>query len=111
MSSQTYNKSSSKLTEAIRLAKEKIATADRNGHAILKALAKDRRGSVTSARNQTVVSDYREAFAACAKVRDIDKLAFHADWFSSFYKRNYDALMVKSLFDNIVDDADNVRFW
>lgn len=57
------------------------------------------------------IAAYRTAFSACARVRDIDKLAFYAPWFKDFYRRNYDALMIKSIYDNVIDDVDKVRYW
>jgi hypothetical protein len=32
-------------------------------------------------------------------------------WFGEFYKRNVDALMVKSIFGHVIDDVNNVRDW
>jgi len=31
--------------------------------------------------------------------------------FKAFYRRNYDALMVKSIYDNVMNDVDRVRIW
>lgn len=58
-----------------------------------------------------MIEAYRAAFSSCALVLDLDKHAFQAEWFGDFYRRNYDALMVKSLFDNVIDDVDKVRDW
>ena len=60
---------------------------------------------------QSATQYYREAFTACAELLERDKMAFQLDWFKDFYKRNYDALMVKSVYDNVVKDVENVRSW
>jgi hypothetical protein len=57
------------------------------------------------------VEAYNAAFSACALVLDLDRCAFQTPWFSDFYRRNYDALMVKNIFDNIIEDVDKVRDW
>ena len=41
----------------------------------------------------------------------MNKLSFQADWFKDFYRRNYDALMIKSVHDNVIEDVDKVRYW
>jgi hypothetical protein len=103
---------SNKLTEAIKDARARIESADRKGNAILIPLVADKKGCLKSGHKYSeAVSAYKEAFDACARVRDIDRLAFHADWFRDFYRRNYDALMIKSIYDNVVEDVDKVRYW
>eukprot|EP00980_Cylindrotheca_fusiformis_P030097 scaffold24364_cov132-Cylindrotheca_fusiformis.AAC.2 len=102
---------STKLKEAIALAKGKIADADTKGYDILERLVTNERRTKASKGYQEAISAYYEAFEACARVRDIDKLVFHTDWFGGFYQRNYNALMIKSMFDNVKEDVDNVRYW
>mmetsp|Transcript_25806 Transcript_25806/g.55526 ORF Transcript_25806/g.55526 Transcript_25806/m.55526 type:complete len:2059 (-) Transcript_25806:9-6185(-) len=99
---------SSKLMSAIESAIDKISNADDLGHKALDDLLKGRKSS----REFTdAIAAYKEAFAACSQVLSIDKLAFQADWYKAFYRRNYDALMVKSIYDNVMGDVDNVRIW
>jgi len=70
----------------------------------------DNSESLSQARN-SAIDLYFKAFDACSTVIKMDKLAFHVDWFKAFYRRNYDALMVKSIYDNVIDDVDKVREW
>lgn len=102
---------STRLTEAIALAKKKIEIADEKGLAILQPLMKNEKKTKASKAYLNAINAYNEAFEACAFVRDIDKLVFHTEWFSSFYQRNYEALMIKSMFDNVKEDVDSVRYW
>jgi hypothetical protein len=102
---------SSKLAEAIALAREKIESADKKGNAILIQLVTNEKDVKASNKYRHATDAYLEAFEACARVRDMDKLAFHSDWFREFYRRNYDALVIKSMYDNVIDDVDNVRCW
>ena len=98
----------SKLASSIESAKDKIAFADCLGR---KAMIDLRQGNMVASDCTEAIAAFKEAFAACSQVLTIDKLAFQADWFKSFYRRNYDALMVKSIFDNVMNDVDNVRVW
>ena len=100
---------STKITGAVASAKQAIAHADRKGKEILDKLIS--KGSKHTMECGATIAAYRTAFSACARVRDIDKLAFHAPWFQEFYRRNYDALMIKSIYDNVIDDVDKVRYW
>lgn len=102
---------SEKLKEVVFRAKEKIRVADRKGQAILHQLVKSERKTKNSTDYREAINAYNEAFEACARARDIDKLQFHTDWFGEFYQRNYDALMIKSMYDNVKDNVDNVRYW
>jgi hypothetical protein len=102
---------STMLKEAISLAKGKIEEADTKGYRILEQLVKNEKKTRSSKGYLAAISAYNEAFEACARVRDIDKLVFHTDWFGEFYQRNYDALMIKSMLDNVKDGVDNVRYW
>jgi hypothetical protein len=57
------------------------------------------------------VKVYREAFDACARVLALDRLAFQSIYFRTFYQRNYNALMIKSVFDNVIVNVDKVQCW
>ena len=98
----------SKLASSIESAKGKIALADSLGR---KAMIDLRQKCMVARECTDAIAAYKDAFAACSQVLSIDKLAFQADWFKTFYRRNYDALMVKSIFDNVMNDVDNVRAW
>jgi hypothetical protein len=102
---------SKKLFEAIHLARQKIELADGQGNAIIIQLATNEEAVKGSSKYTSAIDAYLEAFNACARVRDIDKLAFHSDWFREFYQRNYDALMIKSVHDNVIANTDKVRYW
>ncbi|KAL9191484.1 LOW QUALITY PROTEIN: hypothetical protein ACHAXT_001190 [Thalassiosira profunda] len=109
LSNGFHHQPTSKLNSAIKAATYKISVADDLGQ---KAFEDLRHRKKMHAKDCTeAIAAYREAFAACAQVIQIDKLAFQADWMKAFYRRNYDALMVKSIFDNLMDDTDNVRHW
>ena len=101
----------SKLMSTIKEAVTKISVADD----LAKKAFDDLKSSGSSTKESTLCATasqaYKEAFAACAQVISIDRLAFQSDWFKSFFRRNYDALMVKSLYDNIIEDVDSVRVW
>lgn len=88
-----------------------IDEADRRGRIAMKSLLEDSRIAKESEEYKSALSSYKDAFQSCAKVLELDKLAFQADWFRVFYRRNYDALMVKSMYDNVIQDVDNVRHW
>ena len=103
---------SAKLVEAIASALEKIEAADKMGNAILIPLvANETEVKRDANKYNSVVDAYVEAFDACARVLEMDKLCFHSDWFSNFYRRNYDALVIKSMYDNVIEDVDKVRYW
>lgn len=101
----------SRLKNAIEVAKNMIATADEAGEKAVRRLLEDEQKAKKESDHDRAIQLYCDSFAACAEVLAIDKLAFHATWFAEFYKRNYDALMIKSIYDNIVEDVDNVRYW
>lgn len=103
--------SMSRLKSAVQDAKTLIAEADKYGGQAMLLLLDDEGPAKKSEAYKTAVTLYYEAFAACAKVRALDKHSFHATWFRDFYKRNYDALMIKSMYDNVVGDVDNTRYW
>jgi len=107
-----YN--SSKLMQAVDRAKKCISDADKAGHVAIKEL----QGGELKAWNgckgdacQTAIDLYMKAFQACGQLLVLDKLAFQVEWFKIFWRRNYDALMVKSLFDNVIANIDSVREW
>ena len=60
---------------------------------------------------EEAVKAYEAAFKACREVLEADKLAFQCSWFKKFYTRNYDALMVLNVYENVRDDVDKVREW
>ena len=106
------NVQSEKLAEAIANALEKIEAADKLGNAILIPLvANENEVKGDPKKYNSAVDAYVEAFDASARVLEMDKLSFHSDWFSNFYRRNYDALVIKSMYDNVIDDVDKVRYW
>ena len=102
---------SSRLRQAASLARSLIEKADRLGNDITDELVRNENAVHGTARYKSAVDAYLEACDACARTRAIDKLVFHAEWFQEFYQRNYDALMIKSMYDNVVDDIDKVRYW
>jgi len=113
-----YDKSSSsddmtgtKLMEAILLAKSKIAEADKRGKSAVEELKMKTLSTFESEACKDAVDGYWESFETCRNVLKLDKHAFQADWFKSYYRRNYDALMVKSVYDNVVENIDRVREW
>ena len=91
--------------EAIRLIKE----ADQAGDSVLDELLLDAVATKDSDGYAEAVRLYKEAFKACAHVLELDRYAFQSAWFRSFYKRNYDALMIASMYENVINDVDNVR--
>jgi hypothetical protein len=103
--------STSKLTLAINRAKSLIAQADETGKSVIEKLFVDEASGKASDIFGKAISLYRGAFDACAQVLALDKLAFHSDWFSDFYRRNYNALIVLSMYDNVIEDVDRVRYW
>lgn len=88
-----------------------IAVADEVGNEMLEPLLKHESFSRLDPSYKSAVEAYREAFQACAAVLEYDKLAFQTKWFKDFYRRNFDALMIKSMYDNVIDDVDHVRDW
>lgn len=98
----------SKLASAIGAAVSKIEAADELGRQAVLDMTKK---SKTAKDCTEAIAAYKDAFSACSQVLSIDKLAFQADWFKAFYRRNYDALMVKSVYDNVIDDVDATRHW
>jgi hypothetical protein len=100
-----------RITEAVAVAKTAISDADRRGREILQRLVSGNKGLKKTKDYRDSLVSYQKAFEACARVRDIDKLSFHAEWFKDFYRRNYDALMIKSIYDNVIQDVDKVRHW
>lgn len=101
----------SKLQESIEVARRKIHNADHKGRLLLPKLLANTKATKRDRLYREAISAYNDAFQACSRVRDLDKLAFQSDWFRVFYQRNYNALMVKSVFDNVIENVDNVRYW
>eukprot|EP00984_Skeletonema_dohrnii_P015042 scaffold6437_cov98-Skeletonema_dohrnii-CCMP3373.AAC.3 len=101
----------SQLMSTIKEAVTKISVADDLAQTAFDDLRSSGRSTKDSDLCTSACQAYKEAFAACAQVISIDKLAFQSDWLKAFFRRNYDALMVKSIYDNIVDDVDEVRVW
>jgi hypothetical protein len=101
----------SKHQEAVENARRKIEDADWKGQRLLPRLLSNERATKKENLYKETVRAYKEAFQSVARVLDLDKLAFHSAWFRVFYQRNYNALMVKSVYDNVIDDVDEVRYW
>jgi len=97
--------------EAVEDAKSKIASADDNGRSLIDLLRTGKADWKATDEYRRAVEYYLKAFESCAILLDLDRYAFQLDWFKDFYQRNYDALMIKSLFDNVIEDVDNVRRW
>jgi hypothetical protein len=108
---QSVDGSSSKLASATQNARSLILSADEAGHLIRDRLFRDEKSTKSSDEYAKAVASYRAAFEACTLLQSLDKYSFQASWFADFYKRNYDALMVLSIYDNVVDNVDNVRYW
>ena len=104
-------KGTSTLMESLSQAQDKIDEADRFGVSVAMKLIKDEKNTKESPEYEEAIQKYLDTFDACARVRDLDKHAFQSDWFREYYRRNYDALMIKSMYDNVVNDDDNVRRW
>jgi hypothetical protein len=102
---------SSKLTTAIAKAVSLIAAADDAGKLAVDKVLLDFTSVKTGEDCIRATILYRDAFDACAVVLSLDKFAFHSVWFSAFYRRNYNALMVLSMYENVIDDVDRVRYW
>jgi hypothetical protein len=96
---------------AVKSAKLKIVDADRLGAHAFSVLTDGTRVTDSNPIISSAKRAYNDAFNACKVLLKHDKLSFYADWFKQFYRRNYDALMVKSIYDNVMDGADNVREW
>ena len=99
-----------KFLNTVKEAKRAIEEADSEGYKILQSLREAKLDS-NSSQSKEVVALYRNAFDACARVLKSDKLAIQTSWFKSFFRRNYDALMIKSVYENAVDDIEEVRKW
>lgn len=101
----------SKLKEAIKIACHKINDADLKGKKILPKILSNEKVTKKSSSYRDAIDAYHEAFDACALVRSIDAQSFTSTWFRIFYQRNYNALMIKSVYDNVIDNVDDVRYW
>jgi hypothetical protein len=103
--------SATKLNQAIEFAKSLIKEADTIGCAVAEELLASEGMAKKSDGYESAIKLYRESFSACVKVLALDKHSFQSKWFRDFYKRNYDALMIKSIYDNMMNNVDNVRHW
>jgi len=101
----------SKLSEAIQVALYEINDADKKGERLLPKLLKNGKAAKRDKLYKEAIDAYHRAFEACARVRDIDNQCFTSIWFRNFYQRNYNALMIKSVYDNVIDNVDDVRYW
>jgi hypothetical protein len=108
---ESTGRSATKLMKAIDQAKSLIAEADEVGKLVLQHLLQDEDEAKETDDYEKAIGLYQDAFSACAKVLALDKHAFHALWFRQFYRRNYDALMIKSMYDNLIENVDSVRHW
>ena len=100
-----------KLLKAVEMAKKKIIEADKQGNIAVQEMKSNSLSSTESEAAGIASQLYMEAFVACADVMELDKLSFQVKWFKSFYRRNYDALMIKSIYNNLMEDVDRVRHW
>ena len=107
---ESFMRQTSKLNASIIEAKASIEHADQLGRSIMGRLIK---AEVTKgdADYREAIEAYQHAFSACAMTLSLDKLAFQAEWFANFYRRNFEALMIKSMYDNVIEDVDNTREW
>ena len=105
------NRITTRLLDTISHAKQLIKDADTLGKSVLDALMRHEMTTKNMPEYPSIVEAYGQAFKACATVVEMDKHAFHAPWFGSFFQRNYDALMIKSMYDNAINDVDKVRHW
>jgi hypothetical protein len=103
--------SATKLRQAIKFAKSLIKEADTIGCTVMEELLASEGLAKKSDGYESAIKLYRESFSACTKVLALDKHSFQSNWFREFYKRNYDALMIKSIYDNMMNNVDNVRHW
>jgi hypothetical protein len=110
-SSPSATEEFSSLKSMIESTKNAIVEADKEGQKALNSMLMTGKNSKESEIGQVAIQSYNDVFEKCRKVLKIDRLAFHAEWFKSFYRRNYDALMVKSVYENVIDDTDEVREW
>ena len=97
--------------KAVDKAKGLIDEADRIAIGLLQDIKASRKNIKNQGFYTKALELYNNAFIACAQVLKLDKLSFQSDWFKSFYRRNYDALMVKSIYDNVQENVDDVRAW
>ena len=101
----------SKVEKLSEVARQKITAADTMGRPIMEAILAGSEEVSSLPQYEEAVAAYQQSFDACCAVLEVDKLAFQTSWFRDFYKRNYDALMIKSMYENVIDDVDKVRDW
>jgi len=75
-----HDEPTSKIITSIKIAQEKIAHADELGKKALESMKRTGKSTRQCAVCAEATSAYKAAFVACSEVRDIDKLAFQADW-------------------------------
>ncbi len=63
------------------------------------------------AAHESARGAYRGAFEACAALLVEAPRAFERPWLADFWRRNHEALMVRSVVDNHREDVDEVRRW
>jgi hypothetical protein len=90
--------------QKVEAAKSSIGAADNAGYSIMQLLVEDEQVAKASDEYEKTIDLYRDAFAACAKVLALDKHAFHATWYRDFYRRNFDALMILSVYSKFECD-------
>lgn len=105
------NRTTARIVNASEKAQAMIKQADEAGKAILASLIENEQKTKLSREYSEAILSYQDAFDECSKVLALDKHAFHMDWFRVFYKRNYDALMIKSMYDNVIENIDHTRKW
>jgi len=54
---------------------------------------------------------YRAASQICKELLECDELAFKVPWFKNFYRRNYDSLVILTIYNNVIENVDFVRPW
>lgn len=101
----------SKLSDAIQIALNKINYADKKGEKLLPKLVSNEKGAKRDKLYKEAIDAYHSAFEACKIVHGLDPQSFSSTWFRLFYQRNYNALMIKSVYDNVIDNVDDVRYW
>jgi len=62
-------------------------------------------------KREECIAAYEEANKACRELLKVDNLAFQIPFFKSYYRRNYDALVILTVVNNVLEDVDEVRAW
>ena len=70
---------------------------------------------ILHAENKTLrdqaVAAYTKSFALCANVLDQNPSAFQSMLMKQYWSRNFEALMIMSVFDDVKSDVENARGW